>query len=380
MVGFSLSTPARSIFGRDTRHQAASEIAALGHRVVLVRGRSVAWVDELIQSLTAMGVAVETIFSRAEPDLDAARAGVAAARAFAADCVVAVGGGAAIDLGKALAGLIPSEGDPADYLEVINENPRTLSEPLPFVAMPTTSGTGAEATRNAVISVPERQIKVSLRDPRLLPALTVVDPALTDGTPKGVTLATGLDAITQLIESYLCIRANPVTDAFCRCAIPPAIAALNRLMQAEDPAARDAMARASYLSGLALANSGLGIVHGLAAVIGGRGGAHGAICGRLLPDALRINRAAVVEQSGATDRFDEVAGWLAEGLSAPNSDGIAALRRFIDANGLPGLGDFHLPEADFAEVAEAARHASSTKGNPVTLRADQIEAILRAAG
>jgi alcohol dehydrogenase class IV len=143
--------------------------------------------------------------------------------------------------------------------------------PLPMVALPTTAGTGAEVTRNAVIGVPEARRKVSLRDPAMLPRLALVDPALTDGCPWGVTLASGLDALTQVIEPYLCTRANPMTDALCRAAIPLALPALMRLDEAEDPAARDAMAYVSLSGGLALANAGLGAVHGLAGVIGGSG-------------------------------------------------------------------------------------------------------------
>ncbi|MEV8467567.1 iron-containing alcohol dehydrogenase [Fluviibacterium sp. DFM31] len=379
MVAFALTAPARTIFGRGCRNQTVAEVGALGSRVLLVRGRSVAWVAGLETALATAGVAVESLLSRGEPSLSEVRQGVERARDFRADCILAVGGGAVIDLGKAISGLCPSDGDPADYLELGTATPCRLADPLPFVALPTTAGTGAEATRNAVIGVPDRQMKISLRDPRLLPDLAIVDPALTDDAPPALTMATGLDAVTQLIESYLCIRANPVTDALCSATIPDAIRALRHLAEAEDPSARDTMARASHLSGLALANAGLGVVHGLASVIGGRGGAHGAICGRLLAAALRVNARKAGQLNLPMQRFEAVDAWLADGLGADRSQGLAALQAFVGAQQLPTLAQLHVPEADFDAVAEQALTASSTKGNPVPLSAQDITEILAQA-
>lgn len=379
MTGFSLTAPKRTIFGRDSRGSAAAEIAAFGTRVLLIRGQSVAWVDTLVDALTRSGCCLETVISSGEPDLDAVRQAISVTKDHRADCVVAVGGGAAIDLGKAVAGLCRSDGDVAEYLEMGDAPTRQINNPLPFIAIPTTAGTGAEATRNAVIGVPERQAKISLRDPRLVPELALVDPALTDGSPKGLTLASGLDAITQLIESYLCNRANPVTDALCEANIRPAMAALHRLMTCEDAKARDAMARSSFLSGIALANSGLGIVHGLASVIGGRGAAHGAICGRLLASGLTINSEALKRRSESVARFDEVDGWLANGLGVPRESGVLSLHRFIDSNGLPCLRDLGVLETEIEIVAKLSANASSTKANPVALDHTEICGILRRA-
>jgi alcohol dehydrogenase class IV len=379
MTGFALTAPNRTIFGRGCRVKAADEIARIGTRVLLVRGRSVAWVDELAAELTHSGCCLQVVYSAGEPDLDDVRNAVAFARGHRAECIVSVGGGATLDLGKAVAGLCVSEGDVAEYLELGNSSPRQLKDPLPFIAIPTTAGTGAEATRNAVIGVPEKQLKISLRDPRLLPNLAIVDPALTDGSPKALTLASGLDAITQLIESYLCNRANPVTDALCEANIRPAMAALHRLMENENIKARDEMARASYLSGLALSNSGLGIVHGLASVIGGRGAAHGAICGRLLASGLSVNFGAVTRGLGNVERFHKVNEWLADGLGNSGEDGVLALRSFVDANGLPSLRDLGVLNAEIEEIAELALSASSTKANPVKIQFEEICYLLRSA-
>ena len=373
---YGFSGPVRTLFGRGSRAEAARLIAEMGSRVLVVRGRAVCWAETLARELREAGVSVEVLYSTGEPTLEGLRAALEEARAAGPDCVVAIGGGAVVDFGKALAGLIPGEGDPADYLEIGAGDPRPFPDPLPFVAVPTTSGTGAEATKNAVIGVPEQQMKISLRDPRLMPTLALVDPALTDGTPKAVTLACGLDALTQLIESYLTRKANPVTDALCRGTIPDTVAALAQVMTAENAGARDAMARASHLSGLALANSGLGVVHGLAAVLGTEGGAHGAICGRLLPAALEVNAEAAQAAGQPTERFAEVREWLATGLGGAADDALTTLRAFIDRHGLPSLSELGCPVEAEQAVAERALGASSTKGNPVTLDVERIGEIL----
>jgi len=230
-----------------------------------------------------------------------------------------------------------------------------------------------------VIGVPEARRKVSLRDARMLPALAIVDPALTDGCPRAVTLASGLDAITQVIEPYVSTRANPLTDALCRDAIPTGLAALIRLMDAEDAQARDAMAWTSLCGGLALANAGLGAVHGLAGPLGGlTGAAHGAICGALLPAVLRANRVAVADPA----RLDQVAGWIGAAFGEPGADmarATALLSGWSRGCGLPGLSALGIDAAACDAAAEAAAASSSMKANPAVLSAADLRALMREA-
>ena len=223
-----------------------------------------------------------------EPTIEDARRAAAHADV---EIVVAIGGGSALDLGKAAAALIANGGDPLRYLEVIGEG-RPLERPsLPCVAIPTTAGTGSEVTRNAVLGSPTHGVKASLRSPHMLPAVALVDPELTYDLPPALTASTGLDALTQLIEPFVSARANAFVDAICRDAIPRVIAALPKAF-AGDRAARADMAYASLCGGLALANAGLGAVHGFAGPIGGRFPApHGAICAVLLPHVVAINAA-----------------------------------------------------------------------------------------
>lgn len=374
---FQLLLPGRILFGRGEAAKTAGLAAGFGLRVLLVHGRDAARAAWLRADLNRAGSKVHALTCGQEPDLPMLEAALAEARVFAPDVVIGLGGGSVLDLAKALAGLIPATGAVLDHLEGVGRGLPLTQSPLPFIAVPTTSGTGAEATKNAVIDVPAQRRKVSLRDDRMMARLAIVDPALTDGCPRGVTLASGLDALTQVIEPYVCNRANPASDALARAAIPMALAALPVLMQGEDAAARDTMAWVSLSGGIALANAGLGAVHGLAGVIGSvTGAAHGAICGTLLPFVIAANRAAV-PAGPIAERLAEVDGMLsaAFGGGGPGTD---ALHRWSRRNGLPGLAALGLDAKDHDSVAAAAG-ASSMKANPVVLSEAVLQTILRAA-
>ncbi|MEL7176952.1 MAG: iron-containing alcohol dehydrogenase, partial [Pseudomonadota bacterium] len=262
----------------------------------------------------------------------------------------------------------PVKSEPLDHLEVVGRGLPLTTDPLPFIAIPTTSGTGAEATKNAVIGVPEHARKVSLRDDRMLATLALVDPALTDGCPKNITLASGLDAITQVIEPYISAKATPLTDALCKPAIPLGLQALKTLMEREDPDARDALAHVALTSGIALANSGLGAVHGLAGVIGGLTPApHGAVCGALLAPVLKTN----AEMLPDNPKIAEVQTLIATTLGD--------LPDFTKTHGLPTLEQMGVRPEQHAKIAQAAAASSSMKGNPIPLSEAQLIACLQAA-
>ncbi|MEY8842305.1 iron-containing alcohol dehydrogenase, partial [Cribrihabitans sp. XS_ASV171] len=207
--------------------------------VALVHGSSAGWAAEAAERFRKQGRAVHAVLSEGEPTLDRLEAALARLRPDRPVLVVAIGGGAAIDLGKALAALLPAPGAPLDYLEIVGKGEKLDRAPFPFIAIPTTAGTGAEATKNAVIGVPAEGRKVSLRDPRMTPVAALMDAELTDNAPWSVTFASGMDAVTQLIEPYVSARATPQTDALCRAAIGPALRALVTLSQREDPAQRE---------------------------------------------------------------------------------------------------------------------------------------------
>ncbi len=224
MTPFSILAPGRVLFGRGEAAKAPGLIGAFGARVLVVHGASA----ERAAWLRVPGAEMRAIACGAEPTLAALEAALDVARGVAPQVVVGLGGGAALDLAKALAALIPAPGGPMDHLEVVGRGLPLAAAPLPFVALPTTAGTGAEATKNAVIGLPDHRRKVSLRDDRMLARLAIVDPALTDGCPRGVTLACGLDAITQVIEPFVSSKATPFTDALARPAIGRACARWRR--------------------------------------------------------------------------------------------------------------------------------------------------------
>jgi alcohol dehydrogenase class IV len=318
--------------------------------------------------------------------VDTARAGVASARAAGCDLVIGLGGGSALDAAKAIAALVPNSGDPLDYLEVVGRG-QPLGRPgLPFVAVPTTAGTGSEATRNAVLASPAHGVKASLRSPLMLPRVALVDPDLLAGLPAPVIAAGGMDALSQLIEPYLSTRANPLTDALAREGIRRAAGSLGRAHataragQAIAPADREALALASLFGGLCLANAGLGAVHGFAAPVGGMFAAapHGAVCAALLAPALRVNARALAARAPASPalaRCREIAALLTGDAAATVDDGVAwvaALGRDLE---IPGLARYGMTAADVPALVAKARVASSMKANPLPLTDDELAEI-----
>lgn len=375
-MGFSLQTPTQILFGRGEAEKAPRLIRTFGQRVLIVHGAN----RDRASWLEIPDAEVQAIPCGQEPTLPMLEAALDLARPFAPQVVVAIGGGAVLDMGKALAALIPSPTPPMHHLEVVGLGLPLTAPPLPFIALPTTAGTGAEATKNAVIGLPDHRRKVSLRDDRMLARAAIIDPALTDNCPWPITLASGLDAVVQVIEPYLSTRANDFTDALARPAIARGLTALHRLSQAEDPTARDELAWVSLCGGLALANAGLGAVHGLAGPIGGMCSApHGAICAVLLGPVLAMNRQRITNPETAR-RMAEVCRIIAATLGGMPEDAPRTIARWLAAAGLAGLTAQGLAPHDHATVAEAALQASSMKANPVPLtKSDLIEILSRAA-
>lgn len=378
---FSFFSPGAIHFGRGQSQEAAKLAADFGNTVLLVHGSQASRAQWLVDACMSEGLTVQTIACRTEPSLPDIEAALKALEGRAPDVVLALGGGSVMDFAKALSALIPSSGTPITYLEGVGGGRPLDAAPLPMIALPTTAGTGAEVTKNAVISVPEYGVKVSLRDPRMVPRIAIVDPSLMQGAPKQVTLAAGLDAVTQVIEPYLSNKANPMTDALCMAAIPVGLRVLKDLVENDAPDAWDSMAWVSTCGGLALANSGLGAVHGFAGVIGGMTQApHGEICGALLPAVLESH----LKNAGAQDDTAARLNWVLAHIDTyfaqgEQGGGLACLRDWSKVMGLRGLHAIGLAEADFPTAAKAASTASSMKANPFLLSQSELLEILAAA-
>ncbi len=383
-MSFEFATATRIIFGEGALRQVAPAAKAWGCRMLVVTGPAPERANRLLADLEVAGSRSFIFAVEGEPTVDLIARGLEQAREKHCDVVIALGGGSVIDTGKAIAALLTNPGELMDYLEVVGKGKALQNPAAPFIAVPTTAGTGAEVTRNAVLGVPERRVKVSLRSPWLLPRLAVVDPELTYGLPPAITAHTGLDALTQLIEAYVSIRANPMTDGFCVQGIPRAARSLRRAFhQGNDPDARRDMSLAALLSGLALANAGLGVVHGFAAPIGGRFPApHGAICAAILPYGIEINLRALharAPQSAALGRYQQVARMLTGRVDPTAEDGITWTREICQELEIPPLKAYGIGEQDVPILIAEAAKASSMKGNPLALTPEELGEVLTRA-
>jgi alcohol dehydrogenase class IV len=377
-TGFEFATAGRVMAGAGRAAELPGVLAGLGSRVLVCTGANPARHADLLAGLGLPAVAFPVA---GEPTVELARAGVAVAREHGADVVVAIGGGSVIDLGKAVAMLLANGGDPLDYLEVVGSGQKVTRPAVPCVAVPTTAGTGAEVTANAVLAVPEHQLKASLRSPLMIPRVALVDPVLTVPCPPAVTAASGLDALTQCLEPFVSVRATPVTDGLAREGLRRAATGL-RAAHADggDLAARTDMATCALLGGMALANAKLGAVHGLAGVIGGTADVpHGMACAALLAPVIEANVRTL--QSGppgspVLDRYAEAAQLLTGQPGASIRDGLAWIRETLTLLGVPGLAAFGLGPGNADDIAAKAMTSSSMQGNPVSLSHADLKAVL----
>lgn len=381
---FEFATATRIIFGAGSIAQAGTLAKEFGHRALVVTGRDAERAKKLFEGLRAAGVHFVPFAVGGEPDLAVVRRGVALARQEQCSTVISFGGGSALDAGKAIAAMMTNPGDLLDYLEIIGAGKSLTVSPAPFIAIPTTAGTGAEVTRNAVLSSPEHRLKVSLRSALMLPKVALVDPELTLDLPPAVTASTGLDALTQLIEPYVCSRANPMTDGLCVEGMERAARSLrNAFEKGNDAAAREDMALASLFGGLALANAGLGAVHGLAGVIGGMFSApHGAVVAALLPHVMSANLAALRARDPANpalQRYEKVAQVLTGQERATAEEGVTWVRELVSDLGIPGLGVYGVTDSHAADLAAKSKNASSMKANPITLTSEELADIVKSA-
>ena len=383
-IQFEFATATRILFGPGKIEEVGSLAANMGRRALLVAGRTSARVQRLSNLLQAQGVETTHFPVSGEPTTGLVREGVGLAHLRACDVVIGFGGGSCLDAGKAIAALAANEGDVYDYLEVIGKG-KTLARPsVPYIAIPTTAGTGTEVSRNAVLGAPEFGVKVSLRSPYLLARLAIIDPILTYSLPPAITASTGLDALTQLIEPFVCISPNPLIDAITREGMKRAARSLVQAYQEGDnESARVDMAIAALFSGFALANAKLGGVHGFAGVLGGSLNApHGAICARLLPEVMSVNVRALSErdpQSEILQRYDEVAQILTGSRAARAADGIRWVTEVCNAMKIPRLSAYGLLREDFPVIIEKSTRASSMKGNPIALTLEEMEEMLERA-
>ena len=380
---FEFSTASRIIFGSGTCAEVPSLARRFGKKAFVFTD-STERASDLLVGLSKEDITVDIFKIEHEPDINGV---VMAMRIFLeSHCNLAIGfgGGSTLDTGKAAVALAANPGDPLAYLEVLGRG-RTLEvPPLPFIAIPTTSGTGSEVTRNAVIAIPGEGIKVSLRSPFILPRIAIVDPELTHSLPPAVTASTGFDALTQVIEPFVSSAPTPLTDGLCRDGIHRAGRSLLKAYQdGTNTAAREDMSLVSLFGGLSLANAQLGGVHGLAGVLGGRYSApHGSICAILLPFVMEANLRALRSrrsESPILDRYREVAQLLTGDPTSTAQDGIDRLFDLRNKMSVRTLSTYGLKPEDLPSLVGQAQRSSSMKGNPIQLTDNELIEILEKA-
>jgi len=392
MSSFEFATASRIIFGagklnglgEQTCPEFGRRVKGRAKRLLLVCGNSSDAIPRVREILSAQEIQFDEFHVHGEPTVDTASEGALLALEQGCDMVIGLGGGSVLDAGKAIAALATNRGDVFDYLEVIGKGLPLTHAPLPYIAIPTTAGTGTEVTRNAVLESPTHGVKVSLRSPLMLPGIALVDPELTYSLPPAITASSGLDALTQLIEPFVSVKANPMTDAICREGIRHAAKSLRQAYHnGTDASAREGMALASLFGGMALANAALGAVHGFAGPLGGMLHApHGAICARLLPLVMEANlKTLELRYAGhvALDRYDEIAQIVTGDKNAFAQDGVNWVSALVRELNIPPLSAHGMTESQIPDAVEKTLNSSSYKGNPIPLSEGELREILERA-
>jgi alcohol dehydrogenase class IV len=383
-LSFEFATAQQIVFGAGKAQTIPQLAKALGTRALIIHGRANTGAHELIAGWQNDGFAADGHSIHGEPTVEDAMNITAAARQARCDMIIAIGGGSVIDTGKAVAALLTNPGDPLDYLEVVGRGQPLRIPSAPLIAAPTTAGTGAEVTRNAVLAVPEKAVKVSLRSATMLPRIALIDPELTYSMPPAITASTGMDALTQCIEPFVSNQANPLTDALAAEGFQAAARSLRKAFHnGSDADARADMCVASLCGGIALANAKLGAVHGFAGVLGGMFPIpHGVVCARLLPSVMHANVNALDERAPHSHyraRLDKVAQWLTGDATASAREGVNWLQNLCDELQIPPLRDYGITSEHFDEIVAKSKQASSMKGNPIQLSDRELHHILTAA-
>ncbi len=390
-IPFALSRLPRISYGSGRINEVPALAATYGRTALLVTGKysfcsTPRW-QSFTQLLETKGMNWLHLTVSGEPSPMLVDQAVSQFRDESVDVVIAIGGGSVLDAAKAIAGLLPHGNSVMDYLEGVGKNVPYHGPSTPFIAVPTTAGTGSEATKNSVLSVHGRDgFKKSFRDECLIPEYAVIDPDLLASCPRELVAADGMDAFTQLLESYASLKANPFTDALALSGITAVKEGLFAAWEGNEPDAshgRGAMAYAALLSGITLAQVGLGSVHGLASPLGAYFPIpHGVVCGTLVSAATEINIKAMQERepdNPALSKYAQVGRLLA---GQPEIDDATArsslttlLAEWSERLQLPRLNGYGITAADFPLIVANSR-GSSMQTNPIVLTDAEINAIL----
>ncbi|MEO0293411.1 MAG: iron-containing alcohol dehydrogenase [candidate division WOR-3 bacterium] len=383
-INFEFRVPEKIIFGVGSSKEISSNALNFGKRPLIVTGKNQKRYNFLFDSFIRERITPEIYSVEGEPTTETIIECLGLGKRKKVDVVIGIGGGSAIDTGKAIAVLLTNEGNLFNYLEVIGKGKPFKNPGIPFIAVPTTAGTGAEVTKNAVIKSKEHSIKVSLRSNFMLPRIAIVDPALTYSMPKEITLNTGLDAFTQVIEPFVSNKSNPLTDSICKEGIKRiSRSILEVIKDGSNTRAREDMCIGSLFGGIALANAKLGAVHGFAGALGGViDVSHGLLCGILLPFVIKMNIKALKEReplSPTLIKYKEIAKIVTGKEKAEEKDLISWIEDLYGNFNIPCLSELKLEKEKLEEIVENAKKSSSMQGNPIVLTDEELREIIKEA-
>ncbi|MDF2152389.1 iron-containing alcohol dehydrogenase [Vibrio sp. CAU 1672] len=377
---FQFMTATRIIFGEGALRSSLSVINQYGYSVLLVTGQDIQRAAPIINYLKAQNMRYQHVSISGEPYITMVEETAIIGRKFQPDMVIAIGGGSVIDMGKALAAIIPNQGNVYDYVEVVGRNVPLKTKPIHFIAIPTTASTGSEVTRNAVLKSGQDQVKVSLRSPDMLADVAIVDPTLTYGMDQYTSGRGAMDAFTHLMEAYVCGDPNPLTDMVCEEGLRRLSASVIAGCKQDNHKARVDLSFAALLGGMAITNAKLGAAHGLASALGGKLEApHSVITARLAPHVMQenINAAKRAGRNDVLSRYRKLAQLVTGRTNANEQDGVLWVKMTLDKLELPQLGKFGVCRTPFEKVADDALKSVAIKGNPLPLTQERLIHILR---
>lgn len=376
---FQFMTSSRIIFGEGALDSSLSVISQYGYSVLLVSGKRIERASHVIEYLQQQHLRYQHVAVSGEPNITMVEEAAIGGRRFQPNVVVAMGGGSVLDMGKALAAIIPNQGNVYDYVEVVGRNVPLKAKPLPFIAIPTTASTGSEVTRNAVLRSGQDQVKVSLHSPEMLADVAIVDPTLTYGTDRLTSARGAMDAFTHLMEAYVCGEPNPLTDMICEEGVRRIARSVMAACERDDHQARSDLSFAAMLGGMAITNAKLGAAHGLASALGGKLDApHSVITARLAPFVMRenIHAAQLVGRPDILSRYQRLSHLLTGRKNANVEDGVLWVQMMLDQLALPKLSEFGVCSTSFDQVAQDALKSNAIKGNPIPLTYERLIYIL----
>ncbi|EKO3902811.1 iron-containing alcohol dehydrogenase [Vibrio fluvialis] len=376
---FQFMTSSRIIFGEGALQSSLSMISQYGYSVLLVSGKRTERANVVVDYLQQQNMRYQHLAVSGEPNITMVEEAAVGGRRFRPDVVVAIGGGSVLDMGKALAAIIPNQGNVYDYVEVVGRNVPLKSKPLPFIAIPTTASTGSEVTRNAVLRSGQDRVKVSLRSPEMLADVAIVDPTLTYGTDLATSGRGAMDAFTHLMEAYVCGEPNPLTDMICEEGVRRLSRSILAACVRDDSKARADLSFAAMLGGMAITNAKLGAAHGLASALGGKLDApHSVITARLAPYVMRenIHAAQLAGREDVLARYRRLSHLLTGRKNANVEDGALWAQMMLDKLKLPTLSEYGVCSTSFEQVARDAMKSNAIKGNPIPLTSERLIYIL----